>query len=130
MGSFKEANLNKKVFNSSIVRTYDAYDFKIMWALFGCCLNHKFSRIPFPYMSLWTLIISFWPNINRIVLSFLFFFNVHCEELLHTFHNKICTHKTQLGVQLLCSCILTSKVVQGNVMKFIKNLFRCVHLEV
>jgi hypothetical protein len=52
-----------------------------------------------------------------------------CEELLHTFHSKICTHKTQLGVELLCSCILTSKVVQGNVMKFIKNLLHCVHLE-
>jgi hypothetical protein len=56
-------------------------------------------------------------------------FYVFCEELLHTFHNKICTHKTQLGVELLCSCILTSKVVQCNVMKFIKNLLRCVHLE-
>jgi hypothetical protein len=52
-----------------------------------------------------------------------------CEAFLHTFHNKICTHKTQLGVELLCSCILTSKVVQCNVMKFIKNLLRCVHLE-
>jgi hypothetical protein len=52
-----------------------------------------------------------------------------CEELLHTFHNKICTHKTQLGVELLCNCILTSKVVQCDVMKFIKNLLRCVHLE-
>jgi hypothetical protein len=51
------------------------------------------------------------------------------EDLLYTFHNKICTHKTQLGVELLCSCILTSKVVQGNVMKFINNLLCCVHLE-
>jgi len=54
---------------------------------------------------------------------------VFCEAFLHTFHNKICTHKTQLGVELLCSCILTSKVVQCNVMKFIKNLLHCVHME-
>jgi hypothetical protein len=31
-----------------------------------------------------------------------------CEEFLHTFHMKICTHKTHLGVELLCSCILTN----------------------
>jgi len=32
-------------------------------------------------------------------------------------------------VELLCSCSLTSKVVQCNAMKFTKNLMRCVHLE-
>ncbi len=31
-----------------------------------------------------------------------------CEEFLHTFHMKICTHKTHLGVELLCNCIITS----------------------
>jgi len=48
---------------------------------------------------------------------------------LHTFNMKICTHKTRLEVELLCSCSLTSKVVQGNAMKFTKNLMRCVHLK-
>jgi len=51
------------------------------------------------------------------------------EAFLHTFNMKICTHKTRLEVELLCSCSLTSKVVQCNAMKFIKNLMRCVHLE-
>jgi hypothetical protein len=32
-----------------------------------------------------------------------------CEELFHILYKKICTHKIQLGVELLCSCILTSK---------------------
>jgi hypothetical protein len=37
-----------------------------------------------------------------------------CEEFLHTFIIKICTHKkNQLEVELLCSCSLTSKVVQN-----------------
>jgi hypothetical protein len=45
-----------------------------------------------------------------------------CEELLHTFNMKICTHKTRLEVKLLCNCNLTSKVVQCNAMKFTKNL--------
>jgi hypothetical protein len=31
-----------------------------------------------------------------------------CEEFLHTFHMKICIHKIHLGVELLCSCILTN----------------------
>jgi hypothetical protein len=52
-----------------------------------------------------------------------------CEEFLHTFNIQICTHKTRLEVELLCSCSLTSTVVQGNAMKLIKNLMRCVHLE-
>jgi hypothetical protein len=52
-----------------------------------------------------------------------------CEAFLHTFNMKICTHKTRLEVELLCSCSLTSKVVQYNAMKFTKNLMRCVHLE-
>jgi hypothetical protein len=52
-----------------------------------------------------------------------------CEAFLHTFNMKICTHKTRLEVELLCSCSLTSKVVQCNAMKFTKNLMRCVHLE-
>jgi len=42
---------------------------------------------------------------------------------------KICTHKTRLEVELLCSCSLTNKVVQYNAMKFTKNLMRYVHLE-
>ncbi len=33
----------------------------------------------------------------------------HCEDFLHTFHIKICTHKIPLGVELLCSCNLTNK---------------------
>ncbi len=52
-----------------------------------------------------------------------------CEAFLHTFNMKICTHKIRLEVELLCSCSLTSKVVQCNAMKFTKNLMRCVHLE-
>jgi len=52
-----------------------------------------------------------------------------CEEFLHTFNMKICTHKTCLEVKLLCSCSLTSKVAQCNAMKFTKNLMRCVQLE-
>jgi hypothetical protein len=52
-----------------------------------------------------------------------------CEAFLHTFNMKICIHKTHLEVTLLCSCSLTSKVVQYNAMKFTKNLMRCVHLE-
>jgi hypothetical protein len=31
-------------------------------------------------------------------------------------------------MELLCSCSLTSTVVQGNAMKLTKNLMRCVHL--
>jgi hypothetical protein len=53
----------------------------------------------------------------------------HCEAFLHTFNMKICTHKTHLEVELLCSCSLTSKVVQCNAMRFTKNLMRCVHLK-
>jgi hypothetical protein len=34
---------------------------------------------------------------------------VVCEDLLHILHKKICTHKTHLRMELLCSCILTSK---------------------
>jgi hypothetical protein len=52
-----------------------------------------------------------------------------CEEFLHTFNIHICTHKTRLEVELLCTCSLTSTVVQGNVMKLTKNLMRCVHLD-
>jgi len=52
-----------------------------------------------------------------------------CEAFLHTFNMKICIHKTRLEVELLCSCSLTSKVVQCNAMKFTKNLMHCVHLE-
>jgi hypothetical protein len=37
--------------------------------------------------------------------------------------------KNCLEVELLCSCTLTSTVVQGNAMKLTKNLMRCVHLE-
>ncbi len=37
--------------------------------------------------------------------------------------------QTRLEMELLCSCSLTSKVVQCNAMKFTKNLMRCVHLE-
>jgi len=55
--------------------------------------------------------------------------HVICEELLHTFNMKICTHKTCLEVKLLCNCSLISKVVQGNAMNFTKNLMRYVHLE-
>jgi hypothetical protein len=55
-----------------------------------------------------------------------------CEEFLHTFHMKICTDKTHWGMELLCSCSLTSKggSMQCNVMKFTKILMCCVHLEV
>jgi hypothetical protein len=56
-------------------------------------------------------------------------FYVYCEAFLHTFNMKICTHKTCLEVELLCSCNLTSKVIQCNAMKFTKNLMSCVHLE-
>jgi hypothetical protein len=52
-----------------------------------------------------------------------------CEAFLHTFNMKICTHKTRLELELLCSYSLTSKVVHCNAMKFTKNLMRCVHLE-
>jgi len=52
-----------------------------------------------------------------------------CEAFLHTFNMNICTHKTHLKVELLCSCSLTSKVVQCNAMKLIMNLMHCVHLE-
>jgi len=39
---------------------------------------------------------------------------VNCEDLLHTFTTKICTHnKTRLEMELRCSCSLTSKVVRG-----------------
>jgi hypothetical protein len=37
--------------------------------------------------------------------------------------------KNRLEVELLCSCSLTSMMVQGNGMKLTKNLMRCVHLE-
>ncbi len=53
----------------------------------------------------------------------------NCETFLHTFNMKICIHKTHLKMELLCNCSLTSKVVQCNAMKFIKNLMHCVHLE-
>jgi hypothetical protein len=56
-------------------------------------------------------------------------FKGECEAFLHTVNMKICTHKTCLEMELLCSCSLTSKVVQCNAMKFIKNLMCCVHLE-
>ncbi len=52
-----------------------------------------------------------------------------CEEFLHTFRINACTHKTHQGMELLCNCSLTSKVVQCNIMKFIKILMCCVHLE-
>jgi len=52
-----------------------------------------------------------------------------CDAFLHTFNMKTCTHKTHLEMELLCSCSLTSKVVQCNAMKFTKNLMRYVHLE-
>jgi len=51
------------------------------------------------------------------------------EAFLHTFNMKICTHKTRLEMELLCSCSLTSKVIQCNAMKFTKNIMCCVHLE-
>ncbi len=73
-----------------------------------CCLKLSLtSMIPFPKENIFPL----------------------CEAFLHTFNMKICTHKTRLEVELLCSCSLTSKVVQCNVMKFIKNLMHYVHLE-
>ncbi len=34
--------------------------------------------------------------------------NEWCEKFFHTFHMKMCTHKTHSGVELLCKCILTS----------------------
>jgi hypothetical protein len=37
--------------------------------------------------------------------------------------------QTHLEVELLCSCSLTSTVVQGSAMKLTKNLMCCVHLE-
>jgi hypothetical protein len=43
-----------------------------------------------------------------------------CESFLHTFNMKICIHKIWLEVELLCSCSLTSKVIQCNAMKFTK----------
>jgi hypothetical protein len=55
--------------------------------------------------------------------------HVYCEEFLHTFNIQICTHKTHLEVELLCSCSLKSTVVQGNTTKLTKNLMRYVHLE-
>jgi hypothetical protein len=64
------------------------------------------------------------PRMYKKILGY-----VYCEAFLHTFNMKICTHKTSLEVELLCSCNLTSKVVQFNVMKFTKNLMHYVHLE-
>jgi hypothetical protein len=83
----------------------------------------------YPYMNVkhW---LHTW-NINIWMLDIFppyFFFSL-CEEFLHTFNMKICTHKTHLEMKLLCSCSLTSKVIQCNAMKFTKNLMRCVHLE-
>ncbi len=50
------------------------------------------------------------PCQNKEVFSF----GGLCEDLLHTFTTKICTHnKTRLEVELRCSCSLTSKVVRG-----------------
>ncbi len=37
-----------------------------------------------------------------------------CDEFFHTFYMKMCVHKTHLGVELRCNCILTS---QGGSMK-------------
>jgi hypothetical protein len=37
--------------------------------------------------------------------------------------------QTRLEMELLCSCSLTSTVVQNNAMKLTKNLMCCVHLE-
>jgi hypothetical protein len=51
------------------------------------------------------------------------------EEFLHTSSYKYALTKNRLEVKLLCSCSLTSAVVQGNAMKLTKNLMRCVHLK-
>ncbi len=72
---------------------------------------------------------NLWLALQDFELLVLLFSNMYCEAFLHTFNMKICTHKTRLEVKLLCSCSLTSKVVQCNAMKFTKNLMRCVHLE-
>jgi hypothetical protein len=37
--------------------------------------------------------------------------------------------QTRLEAELLCNCSLTSTGVQGNAMKFTKNLMHCVYLE-
>jgi hypothetical protein len=50
------------------------------------------------------------------------------DILAHPQHEDMHS-QTRLKVELLCSCSLTSKVVQCNAMKFTKNLMRCVHLE-
>jgi CRISPR/Cas system-associated endonuclease Cas3-HD len=49
--------------------------------------------------------------------------------LAHLQHEKNMQSQNRLEVELLCSCSLTSKVVQCNAMKFTKNLMRCVHSE-
>jgi len=66
---------------------------------------------------------------RRLVTNFARLWVANCEAFLHIFNMKICTHKTRLEVELLCSCGLTSKVVQCNAMEFTKNLMRYVHLE-
>ncbi len=52
---------------------------------------------------------------------------VPCKSFLHTFNMKNMHSQNRLEVELLCSCSLTSEVVQCNAMKFTKNLMRCVH---
>jgi hypothetical protein len=41
VGRFREPILCKKMFNSSIVMTFQTYGFNILCWLFGCCLSHK-----------------------------------------------------------------------------------------
>jgi hypothetical protein len=45
---------------------------------------------------------------EEVVASSCWLMDGRCEEFLHTFHMKIRIHKTHLGMELLCSCILTS----------------------
>jgi hypothetical protein len=49
--------------------------------------------------------------------------------LAHLQHKKNMHPQNRLEMELLCSCSLTSKVVQCNAMKFTMNLMRCVHSE-
>ncbi len=54
-----------------------------------------------PWIPIATLTLDLRPMLGLV--------KVRCEEFLHTFHMKICTHKTHLGVELACNCSLTSK---------------------
>ncbi len=96
------------------------------------CNGNNHVCITWKHMCIWSPSgIIFKRFIKMLLFSLLFLqmARIHVWGILAHIQHEDMHSQTRLEVELLCSCNLTSKVVQCNAMKFTKNLMHCIHLE-